>query len=274
MLSPIPPPVASWAAAQNALLEVLLAAPQGANATQFVTRHAVGTTPRGLSAYQANGHALAERALAGAYPVVQQMLGEESFAALARALWHATPPQRGDVACWGEALDRFVLADSQLRDVPYLSAVASCEWALHRAASAADATPDWSGLPLLTQRDPEDLHMRLCPALAVLPCQWPVVTLLHAHGVAAVAAADLPTLADAAAAVQARRAQTAVVWREGWRPCVREALAHEAAFLDAVQRGETLGQALTAAPDLDFGAWLNLAVRSALLCAVVPKESL
>ena len=41
---------------------------------------------RGLQAYQGNGHLLAERVLQAAYPVLQQMLGAESFSDLARAL--------------------------------------------------------------------------------------------------------------------------------------------------------------------------------------------
>ena len=69
---------------------------------------------RGLEVYKANGHALAERALVAAYPVLAQMLGDESFSALARALWHATPPQCGDMAQWGDTLAEFVAASVQL----------------------------------------------------------------------------------------------------------------------------------------------------------------
>ena len=51
---------------------------------------------RGLAAYRAHAGASAERTLATAYPTVQQLLGEASFAALARALWHHQPALHGE----------------------------------------------------------------------------------------------------------------------------------------------------------------------------------
>ena len=166
-------------------------------------------------------------------------------------------------------LDRFVLADSQLRDVPYLT-----PWQAANGRCTAPPLPQTrrrtGRVALLTQRDPEDLHMQLCPALAVLPCQWPVVTLLHAHGVAAVASADLPTLSRMPPPRCKPGVQTAVVWREGWRHAA-DASPAKRRFSMPCNAAKPC-QALTAAPDLDFGAWLSLAVRSALLCAVVPKS--
>ena len=46
---------------------------------------------RGLQAYQAHAGALAERALIAAFPTVAELVGAESFAALARACWQAWP---------------------------------------------------------------------------------------------------------------------------------------------------------------------------------------
>ena len=76
------------------------------------------TRGRGLKAYQANAHMLAERALQSSYPVMAQMFGDDSFGELARALWHAHPPKRGDMAQWGDALAGFVQADPQLQPEP------------------------------------------------------------------------------------------------------------------------------------------------------------
>ena len=80
--------MSTLATQQQALLEALLAWPAD-DAMQKIAAHAIDPRARGLKAYQANGHALAERALQAAYPVVAQLLGDESFADLARALWHA-----------------------------------------------------------------------------------------------------------------------------------------------------------------------------------------
>ena len=95
--------MSTLAVQQQALLDALLAWP-AEDAIQKIATCVIDSRARGLKAYQSNGHALAERALRAAYPVVTQLLGDESFADLARALWHAQPPVRGDIACWGESL--------------------------------------------------------------------------------------------------------------------------------------------------------------------------
>jgi len=108
---------------QQALLNALFARP-AEPADLALHRYATGVgsrSERGLLAYRANGHALAHRSLLAAYPVVRQLLGEESFADLARAVWHAHPPHRGDIAQWGDFLPAFVSDSPQLSDVPYLA---------------------------------------------------------------------------------------------------------------------------------------------------------
>ena len=107
-----------------------------------------------LAAYRGNASAIAERALASAFPTVQQLLGDESFALLARALWHHAPPQRGDLACWGDALPGWIERDAQLADEPYLADVARVDWAVHTIEQAADVEPPAAGLALLAEHDP------------------------------------------------------------------------------------------------------------------------
>ncbi|MGH6626932.1 MAG: HvfC/BufC family peptide modification chaperone, partial [Burkholderiaceae bacterium] len=114
---------------QQALLAALFGAPP--DAIKLIAPLAHGAWVRGLNAYQANGHAVAGCSLRAAYPVLAQLLGEDSFEALACALWHARPPARGDLALWGEDLASFVAASAQLADEPYLADVARVEWALH-----------------------------------------------------------------------------------------------------------------------------------------------
>lgn len=219
---------------------------------------------RGLKAYQSNGHALAERALLAAYPVLAQMLGGESFAALARALWHATPPQRGDVAQWGDTLADFVATSPQLADEPYLADVARVEWALHTCASAADAELQPATLALLGSHDLDALRLQLAPGTALLCSPWPVASLVRAH------LDDGVTLVQAATLLRAGQAEEALVWRQGYRPRLRYAQPGEAVLVSALLRGSPLGAALDAAPQLDINAWLTEAVQSGLLLAVHP----
>jgi hypothetical protein len=220
---------------------------------------------RGLKVYKANGHALAERALLAAYPVLAQMLGDESFSALARALWHATPPQCGDMAQWGDTLAEFVAASVQLADEPYLADVARVEWALHTCAGAADAALQPATLALLGSNDLDALNVQLAPGTALICSPWPIASLVRAHR------DDGITMAHAAALLRKGHAEDVVVWRQGYRPRLRCALPGEAGFVSALLQSQTLGAALDAAPQLDINKWLTEAIEMGLLMAVQPR---
>lgn len=289
------------AAQQNALVKALFAWPGVAarSAQNELARYAeLGTLPgdqhRGLLAYQANGHGLAERALQAAYPVLAQLIGDESFAALSRSLWHAHPPEQGDLAQWGGHLADFIQRSAQLAEDPYLPDVARLEWALHQCASAADVTADSASWALLTTHDPAELTLSLAPGCAVVVSAWPISSIWQAHVQIDLAGASSPAPFDASlgasphgsfgaslAAVgrklQAKVAETAVVWREHLQPRVREAMPGEAAFLSALVGPTTdgdmcdLSRALDLATGLDFGGWLPIAVQSGLLLGVVKR---
>ena len=253
--------MSALAAQQEALLAALLAHPDE-DAIESLAVHLINTRARGLKAYQANGHALAERALQAAYPVLTQLLGEDSLADLARAFWHAQPPVRGDLALWGDGLAGFIQASEQLAAEPYLPDVARVEWALHHSASAADQPHDPASFALLMQHDPARLQLCLAPGCAVLPSAWPVVSIVSAH------LAATPSLEAAGQRLRAGVTETALVWRAGLQPRVREVVAGEADWLAALLARCSLSAALDAAPALDFNAWLPLAVQSQLLLGV------
>ena len=256
------------AAQQQDLLRALFDWPAD-DATQLIAARAQNTWARGLKAYKTNGHMLAERALTAAYPVLVQLLGAESAADLARAVWHAHPPTCGDLACWGDVLPEYLAHSPQLQDEPYLADVAQVEWALHRCATAADALADFNSLTLLTTEDPDHLCLHLAPGCAALRSPWPVASIMgaHVHGA--------PSLADVGAELRAGVAQDALVWRSGLRPEFRQALAGEAVFVTQLREGQTLGKALGASPALDFAQWCPLAIQTRLvLGAFVPDSAL
>lgn len=250
--------MSSLATQQQALLAALFAWPAN-GAARDLAALAQGDCARGLQAYQANGHGLAERALLAAYPVIRELLGAPSFSALARALWHAQPPRRGDLAQWGGGLEEFVRASDQLAQEPYLSDVAALEWALHQATGAVDQLTDRASFARLMTGDPGRLTLMLVPGCTVVPSSWPVVSILAAHRDRS------PGFDELRARLQAGVAETAVVWRAGLQACVRQTTASEATFLVALLAGRPLGAALDAAPALDFNAWLPMAVRTGLL---------
>jgi len=215
---------------------------------------------RGLRAYRSNGHELAHRALAGAYPVVAQLLGEENFAPLARGLWAAHPPQRGDVAQWGAQFAQYLESLPDLSEQePFIADVARVEWLLHLAATVGDAALDAASLQLLSQQDPSTFTLVLAPGTACLASAYPVVSIVNAHLLGD------PALEEAGRRLRGGFAETALVWREGFKPRVREALPGEAVFVAALQERRSLADSLQAAPELDFNQWLAPAVHSGLL---------
>lgn len=220
----------------------------------------------GLHAYRANAAAGAGRALAAAYPTLQQLLGQAPFAALAAAHWQAQPPRRGDLAAWGADLPGFVAAAGQLAAEPYLGDVARLDWALHQAALAADDEAPASGLHQLADADPAALRLRLRAGHAVLVSAHPVHSIWAAHHSDA---AD--RFGPVRQAMAAGRGEAVRVRRQGLQP-VAEAIDHGTAGFEAdLLAGLPLSTALMrAGPAFGFEAWFIHSLRCDSLAAVLP----
>jgi len=225
---------------------------------------------RGLRAYRSNAHELAVRVLAAAYPVLAQLMDEDNFAPLARSLWQHHPPASGDLAQWGGALAGHIGELPQLAAEPYLADVARAEWCLHRAATAADVAADMASFALLTQHDAARLRLVPAPGTAAIPSAYPVASIMlaHLHG--------SPTLDTAGRRLRDGVAETALAWRHGLKPVLREAVPGEAAFVAALKESASLADSLAAAPQLDFQQWLVPAVQGGLVvgvAAIQPEEN-
>jgi hypothetical protein len=219
---------------------------------------------RALSAYRANGAAVAARALSAAFPTVTQLVGDDSFQALAAAFWHACPPSRGDLAEHGAGLPDFMVADAQLSDVPWLADSARLDWAVHRAEASADAGEGPTGLERLGSDDPDTLWVRLQPGTAVVASAWPIATLWHAHRSPADDRFD-----PVREALAEGRSESALVWRVGWRAQVAALAPPDAAFTAALIGGQPLAAALaTAGADFGFEPWLLDALRHGRIAEV------
>jgi Putative DNA-binding domain len=222
---------------------------------------------RGLLAYRANAQALAERALAAAYPVVQQLLGEASFAAMARDFWLQHPPQVGDLGQWGAALPTFLDIAPTLQSEPYLGDVARLEWAVHVAERAADAMP-LQGIEQLAAQEPERLVLQLAPGSALIMSSHPVASIWHAHQQPG-DDHDVDRFANVRAAFAAGAAENAWVVRQGFRAAVLALQEVDARFVAAVLTGQNLGAALQAAGEgFLFEPWLIQALERRHLVAV------
>jgi len=197
----------------------------------------------GFAAYREHAKALSVRALGQAYPQLLAHLGESQFAGLAWAYARAHPPEVGDAALWGGHLATFLSGLDGMEPLP--PALAQLDWALHRAASSADAQEPDAGLwATLQAHPPGALTLQVDPGLVWL---------------------NLPALAadTAPAEAEASQATQVAVWRQAWQPTWAWVPDDQALLWQRLAQGEHLGPALDAVwavhPALDLAASLGLA---------------
>lgn len=214
---------ALWASAQDAALAPLLKG-----------------DPRRVGIYRGNLHAHWTRALASAYPVLRQLVGDEFFEALARVYGRAHPAVDPDLNRFGAALPDFLAGFAPAADHPYLPDVARLEWCVHEAwyAPAADAAP--AAFAGLAPEAFEAARAVLHPSLRLQASPWATVALWRAHQAGG---QDFP---------DDLRAHThALVLRPRFDVVVEVIGAAEHAALACLARGDTFGAALDAAFDVD-----------------------
>jgi hypothetical protein len=211
----------------------------------------------GMAVYRSNVLGNWAQALAGAYPIVRKIVGEEFFEALAREYARAHPSASGDLNEYGAQLAEFVRRFAHTQDLPYLPDVARMEWLAHRAYYAADPKP--CDLEVFKTAYPETVRVALAPACALLASEWPLARIwtVHQDGYEGEIEVDLRAGSD-----------RILVHRPKWRAQVLSLTAGHYRFLESAARGETLGDALEAAaaedpafePSLALAGWVGAGV--------------
>jgi uncharacterized protein (UPF0276 family) len=189
--------------------------------------------------YRGNLTSTWAKALAAAYPVIAQLVGEEFFAALAREYGRSHPSENGDLNRFGAHFESFLRGFEHVRDLPYLPDMARLEWQLHRihyapheaALQAQDIDP----------QTVEQSSFRWQATAQLFASPWAVVPLWQAHQ-AASATGFPPDMG---------KPSQALLSRPEWTAQVTPLLAPEYAALQALRNGETFGAALDAAFALD-----------------------
>lgn len=249
------------AARQQALLAAIRA--RSANAADLGLAEADERAHAGLQIYRSNAWALAERALAAAFPTVQALLGEADFKRMAIAHWNDAPAERGDIGVWGSGLPRWLAEQQPLAQWPYLADCAQLDWLRHLCERAADAEFDAASLAKLAGTDPATLRLVLKPGVAVLASAWPVACIFEAHHGAA------PNFDAARDAIEQRRGEVVLVARSGWRARVHRIDLPTLEWTNHLLAGTRLSRALDCAgPAFDLSAWLARALRDEWLHGV------
>ncbi len=216
-----------------------------------------------LALYRGNLHAAWSRALAGSYPVLRALVGNEFFDGLASVYGRAHPSLSGDLNEFGASLSTFIADFEPAAAYPYFKDIARLEWALHRAYYAENAEP-WSAEQWLHKEQDAllDSRIRMHPACTLIESRFRVAEVWRAHQDKGV---EFPSQWEAAS--------YALVVRPHWRPDVVDVTRAGHALLGTLMNMGTLEQGLNAAqsidPDFDFSAqWQVLMISNALLGVV------
>ncbi|WP_263535435.1 DNA-binding domain-containing protein [Paucibacter sp. TC2R-5] len=257
---------AALAKRQQALLAALLGR-SGGEGSGLVGLPGVRNMPsgsaleRGLLAYRLNAQAMAAKALGTVFARTQTALGDEaSFAAMAWAFWRRFPPERGDLGLWGGSLAEF-LAEQDGMPV-WLCDLARIEWAAHCCERAADSELDVPSLALLSELEPQQLHLRFRPGVQLLRVeskaweQW---------------CDQIPDTAAQGEAIGL------VMARKAWVSQVHAVQPGDWALMSRLLEGADLDQALQQAfamqAEFDFSAWLQAALLKGWLWGLEAGES-
>lgn len=148
---------------------------RGGDLPHGVTATDPAEAARRFAVYRNNVAVSLSQALSRRFPVIQRLVGDDFFAALAHAYLAADPPRRPVLAEWGEGFAAFLEAFPPLADWPYMGDVARIEWARGRAYHAADAAP--LDPAVLAGTNPARLRLRLHPSVTVLWLDHPAVSI-------------------------------------------------------------------------------------------------
>lgn len=135
-----------------------------------------------LAIYRGNTLGSLTDALADAFPVVCQLVGERFFAAAAQAFVRAEPPAASCLAEYGAGFPAFLAGFAPARGLPYLPDTALLDWAVHSAFHARDAAAlDPARVAALDPSLHERLRLLPHPACHVVVSRYPVDRIWRAH---------------------------------------------------------------------------------------------
>ena len=200
-------------------------------------------------------------ALADTYPVVQTLVGDEFFRAMARVFAQTNPPRSAVMAYYGRDFAEFIASFPPAASVPYLADVARLEMARVLAYHAADVVLLHSEVLRAALADPEQLmslRLVLHPSVHVIQSTFAIFSIWAAHQDAACTSSVDP---DAA--------QVVLVYRAGLDVDTMELADGTGLFVSTLLAGQTLLDAAqaasNAAPEFDLTNALTMLLHLQLI---------
>lgn len=224
---------------------------------------------RRFNVYRNNVASSLVGALADTFPVVQALVGEEFFRAMAAIFVRQSPPQSPLLARYGEGFADFIANFEPAATVPYLADVARLEMARLQSLHAADAAPldARAAQPALGAGERAgELRLTLHPSARLVTSLYPVVSIWGAHqGYGELGAIDIGA------------AESALVVRPQLDVVVLACDGATAKFIRCLQRGcdlaESAASAAGAQAHFDLSAALGLLLGNGAITSIqLPEE--
>ena len=169
-------------------------------------------------------------ALAQRFPVIERLVGNDFFRAMARDFAQMHRPRSPVLFQWGGSFPDYLATFPPLAAYPYMPDVARIELARGQAYHAADAVPMPLGDLAAVASDPETLYLHLHPSVLVLHLHHPAVSIW---------AANQPGAPPMTA--EGMGPEVALVWRDTRFEVPVAAIGPgDAAMIEAVQSGSSL----------------------------------
>jgi hypothetical protein len=219
-----------------------------------------------LDIYRNNYRGNLHDTLAGAYPVIEQLVGKDFFRHMARQFIERHFSRSGNLHYYGAEMANFIAAFEPAQGLPYLPDVAALEWACHCAYFSDDAaTLDFVKLAQIPPEQYAELILYTHPACHLVRSKYPIASIWHAHQPGA--SSDFHIDLDCGANLSPGNA---LVSRKENVVQVSELASGDAAWLQGIQNRIPLGNAteviMKLYPDFDLQtALLNLVTLGILI---------
>jgi hypothetical protein len=204
-----------------------------------------GRAERRFAVYRNTVAAGLIEALQGRFPVVERLVGEDFFRAMARAYVALEPPSSPLLLRYGEGFADFIARFTPAAPLPYLADVARLEYARGFAYHAADRDQlPPAAFAVLDKGRLADFTVTLHPSVVIVASAFPILSIWLANQ------------AETVAPLRHRGAESALVSRPYFDVETRRLQPGTGAFLWALQARATIGEAVGAgeAASAEFSA--------------------
>ena len=219
----------------NALIDIERQIPEGMQCREG------GDLPSRFGVYRNNVVVSLTTVLEENYPVVTALVGSAFFRAMAREFIFKCPPRSPVMYEYGTEFADFVSTYAPASSLPYLSDIARLEW----SRVLAYHSPDASSIDLATVQallnSPERLaasQWQFLPSVSMVVSRYAIVSLWHAHQ-----HASSEQITQALAQFHLDRAETALLFRQGFDVVVLKLNPTQYAFVHALMQGHSLSYA-------------------------------